>query len=265
MSRKPQWPALLTHSGCLAIFTCYISGSLGGRFAHHAEAVSNQFAILNGLPLHFDGKAVEYPQVQSRVLFPLLLDGVSKMHLISDSQAFIFLRIATAFAAYLAFLLLCTEVEGMPLRTAGLGSGVLAYALVFTFNHPWETPTDFLDVVFFSAFLWLALQRRRVELALVVLLAALNHQTAAFAGVIWFCLWGVESSLKPKWREAGYSTALVIGSYAISTVVKFWFGKDHSAGYVINGWLTIPQFIDAVRHPGPYMWPAAEQQSSGSG
>jgi hypothetical protein len=141
-------------------------------------------------------------------------------------------------------------------KIAGLGAGALAYGLVFTFNHGWEHPTDFLDVAFFSVFLWLALQRRRALLALVVFLATLNHETAAFAGVIWFGLWGVEPHLKLNWREAAYSAALVIGSYSISTAVKFWFGgSGQSVGYVINGYLTISQFMDALRHPRPDAWP----------
>jgi hypothetical protein len=49
---------------------------------------------------------------------------------------------------------------------------------------------------------------------------------------------------------------LVIGSYAVSTAVKFLFGgAGQSVGYVINGWLTIPQFVDFIRHPTPYGWP----------
>jgi hypothetical protein len=256
MSGKPQLPAIVVLSGCLAIFSCFISGNLLARHANHLEAVYNQFAILKGIPYHINGIEIESPQFQSRVLFPLLLDALTRIRLMSASQSFIFLRITTAFVAYLVFLLSCMQVEGMSIKTAGLGAGALAYALVFTFNHSWEHPTDFPDVAFFSAFLGLALQRRRVVLALVVVLATLNHQTAAFAGVIWFGLWGVEPPLKPKWREAAYSSALVIGSYTISTAVKLWFGaRDQSAGYVFNGWLTIPHFMDALRHAGPYQWP----------
>ena len=89
--------------------------------------------------------------------------------------------------------------------------------MVFTFNHGWEHPTDFLNVAFFCGFIGLALQRKRAVLALVVFLATLNHQTAAFAGVIWFVLWGGERPFKPKWREAAYSVSLVIGA-----------GREHS-------------------------------------
>jgi hypothetical protein len=257
MSKKSQWAIIIALSGCFAIFSCWTSANLNPRFQHHAEEVYNQFAILKGLPHHVDGQEKVFPQFQGRVLFPLLLKGLTETHLMSDSQSFIFLRITTAFIGYLVFFIVCTQIEGMPVKYAALGAGMLAYALVFTFNHGWEHPTDFLDVAFFSAFVGLALQRRPIVFALAVFLATLNHQTAAFAGVIWFILWGLdERELKLKWQEVAFSSGLVIGSYAVSTAVKILLGgREQSVGYVIDGWLTIPQFIDFLRHPTPYGWP----------
>ena len=255
-SKNYRWATIITLSGCLAIFSCFISNTMR-QGPHHTEVVYNQFATLKGLPDIFDGHETVLPQFQSRVLFPFLLKGLTATHLMSASQSFIVLRIATAFAGYLVFLIACTEVGRVPVKTAGIGAGVLAYTLVFTFNHPWEEPTDFLDVAFFSAFLGLALQRRRTAFALAVLLATLNHQTAAFAGVIWFFLWGLdERELRPKWSEAAFGGVLVMGSYAIQTAVKFLLGDARqSVGYVINGWFTIPQFVDFIRHPTPFGWP----------
>jgi hypothetical protein len=257
MSKKYQWATIIALSGCLAIFSSFISANLHSRFEHHPEAVSNQFAILKGLPHHIDGQEKVFPQFQSRVLFPLLLKGLTETHLMSASQSFIFLRITTAFIGYLVFFIVCIQFEGMPVKHAALGAGVLAYTLVFTFNHGWEHPTDFLDVAFFSAFLGLALQRRPIVFALAVFLGTLNHQTAAFAGVIWFFLWGLdERELQLKWQGVAFSSGLVIGSYAVSTAVKFLFGgRGQSAGYVIDGWATIPEFIGFLRHPTPYGWP----------
>jgi hypothetical protein len=258
-SRQPlsgtQWTTIFILSGCFAIFSCFISGNLGTRFDHHAEVVYNQFAILRGAPHHINGVEFKFPQFQSRIFFPLLLDAVTQTRLMSASQSFIFLRIATAFFAYLSFLVLCI-VEAATIKIAGIGAGALAYAMVFTFNHGFEHPTDFLDVISFVIFIGLALQKRRALLTLVVVLATLNRQTAAFAGVIWLCLWAVGPSFRLHWREIAYSFMLIVGSYAISTAVKFWFGgRGQSVGYVINGWETIPQFIDAIRNPKPYAWP----------
>jgi uncharacterized membrane protein len=74
---------------------------------------------LKGIPHHVDGRE-KFPQFQSLVLFPLLLDGVTKMNLMSAAQVFIILRITTAFVAYVAFLLICTRLEGMPIKIAGI-------------------------------------------------------------------------------------------------------------------------------------------------
>src|SRR5215469_7631909 len=111
MSRKSLWATIIALSACLAIFSCFISANIHPRFLHHAEAVQNQFAILKGLPHYINGEEHVFPQFQSRVLFPLLLKGLSETHLMSDSQSFIFLRITTAFVAYLVFFMVCTQVE----------------------------------------------------------------------------------------------------------------------------------------------------------
>jgi hypothetical protein len=255
MSGNRTITPILLISGCLAIFTCLISGNLSARFAHHAEAVHNQLAILKGEPHIIDGVEKRFPQFQSRILFPLLLTAATQIHILSASQWFIFLRIATAFVAFAVFQLLCTRSQGIPVILSCLGAGALAYALVFTFNHPWEHPTDFLDVVFFSGFIWLTIEKRRAALALLVLLATLNHQTAAFGAVIWFCVRGLNSRSRPMLPEAVYAGSLVAGSYALSTAIKSWLGHDKSISYVVDGWQTIPQLIDALRHPQPYSWP----------
>jgi hypothetical protein len=37
--------------------------------------------------------------------------------------------------------------------------------------------------------------------------------------------------------------------------MKSWLGHDKSISYVVDGWRTIPQLIEALRHPQPYSWP----------
>jgi hypothetical protein len=239
---------------CLAIFLCYVSAS-GPRFDHRAEVIRNQFAILEGLPHVVGGEVREFPQFQSRVLFPVLLAGMASLRVLSESEAFILLRLMTAFLAVGAFLLLCVSFEQVSIRTAGLGAGALAYALVFTFNHPWEHPTDFPDVLFLCAFLWCAIRRRPVMMALATAAGTLNHQTAAFAGVIWFFLWGLDGRSSRPWIDRIYSAGLMLGSYALSTGIKRWYGGDASIGYEFNGWMTVPQLFEALANPGPYQWP----------
>ena len=253
--RARPWLGFVTLSACLAVFTCFISSNLNARFVHHQETVLNQFAILHGQAQIFDGVPTILPQFQSRIMFPALLAGATRAGLLSASQWFVILRIVTAFGAFGSFIALCWIGGRMTLANACLGAGVLAYGVVFTFNHPWEHPTDFLDVAFASGFLWLTLRKRRWLLALLVLLATFNHQTAAFASVIWFCMWGVNRRSLIVLPEAIYALLLAVGSYAAATAVKISIGPETSVRYLADGWRTIPQFLEAVRHPQPFMWP----------
>ena len=241
---------LLSISACLGIFVCLISTNFPGRFEHRDDVIRNQFAILHGEPHHFDGQTRDMPQLQSRVLFPVLLAGAAQV--MPVGKAYPLLRLLTAIAAFAVFML-TVMAEGVDLKTATIGAGLLAYGLTFTFRYPWEHPTDFFDVLFFSLFALLTLRRRRLVLLLVTLAATLNHQTAAFAGVLWFFVWGFDH-LRPRWGEITYSAVISVISYAMSTAIKSYLGKP-SLGYVINGWRTVPQFIEALRHPQLFAWP----------
>jgi hypothetical protein len=242
-------------SACLAIFICFVSENLGGRAEHHAEVVRNQFAILNGQRQTFDGVENPLPQFASRIMFPAMLATATTNQALNEWQWYVVLRGATAFTAFLVFFLLCFSQERMTLVTATLGAAALAYGLVFTFNHPWEHPTDFIDVIAFCMFLWLALSRRPIALMIATLVATFNHETAAFAGVIWWCLWGVGPDRRVNWKESLFAAAIGVASYGLSTGVKMLMITDRSVGYVADGWRTIPQFIDAIKHPLPFSWP----------
>jgi len=255
MSSGKSFAAVLFLSACLALCVCFVSANENSRFQHRAEVIYNQFAILKGQPHHIDGVETVYPQFQSRVLFPLLLKGAVSLPLFSVTQIYLLLRIATAWVAFVAFLLLCIRMAEATVKAAAFGGVAFAYSLIFTFNHGWEHPTDFLDVIFFSGFLWLSMRKLRIALALLVALGTLNHQTAAFASVVWFCLWGIESPFRIEWGQVAYSAALAAGSYSLSTAVRIWLSGTGPGGYGLDGWLTIRFFEDAMRHPEPFGWP----------
>jgi hypothetical protein len=241
--------ALISICACLAVFVCFVSTNLYGRYEHRNEVIRNQFAILHGQPHIYDGKLEQKPQFQSRVLFPLLLAGAARV--VPVRNAYLLLRLLTAFAAFVVFALAVTA-EGAGVKTASFGAGVLAYGLTLTFNHAWEHPTDFFDVLFFSLLTLLTLRHRRLAFILVTLAATLNHQTAAFAGVMWLCVWGLNHR-KVRWDEAVCSAGVSLGSYVGSTAIKSYLGTP-SISYVVNGWLTFPQLMEGLRHPHPSSW-----------
>jgi predicted ATP-grasp superfamily ATP-dependent carboligase len=83
-------------SGCLALCVSYVSANFESRFEHRAEVVNNQFAILHGRALVFNGVEYYIPQFQRRILFPLALAAVSKIHVLTPTAWYLILRIATA-------------------------------------------------------------------------------------------------------------------------------------------------------------------------
>jgi hypothetical protein len=249
-----QVSAVFALSACLALCLCFISENLNARFNHHTETVHNQVAILKAEPLLIDGEEVHWPYFQSRVIFPILLAAASRAHFLSLSQSYLILRFATAFMAMAAFMFACIACGAWP-KIAAFGAAALAYGTVLTFNYPWGHPTDFIDIIVFSAAVGLGLKRRRWAITAVLLVGTLNHQTAAFIGVIWFCLWGLDGRYKLRLRECAYAAAMAIASYSLTNAVKFWVGPDRSLGYPIAGGATLPYLVRTIRHLQPFDWP----------
>ncbi|MFN7925237.1 MAG: hypothetical protein U0Q16_34385 [Bryobacteraceae bacterium] len=242
---------MLTISACLSLCVCYISANLHSRFEHRGEVVHNQFAILRGEPHLIDGTPHQYPQFQSRVLFPLALSFISKLSGLGPTAWYLLLRVGTAWVAFALFIGACMR-HGAGLKIAGAGAGMLAYSLVFTFNHGWEHPTDFIDVGAFAIYCALALEGRRWAFAALVALGATNHQTAAFGAVIWF----FANATKSRWLADGvYSSGVIAAAYAVSTTIARGLSREPLAPYPIDGYLTLQHFREAMSHPQPFAWP----------
>lgn len=239
---------------CLAVFTCFVSMRLHPRFEHRYEVIHNQFAILAGQPELIDGQPQELPQFQSRVLFPIMLATVSRIHAFSVGEWYMLLRLLTAFLGFFCFLSVCRFGAGLPIKVSAAAAGLLAYGLIFTFHHGWEHPTDFLDVLFLSGGLWLCLRHRRVLLVLLVALGTLNHQTIAFLSIVWLFLWATESR-RIIWSEAVYAFCVGISSYAESNSIKSLWFHQHGPTVIGDGYLTISQLQQFLHKPTPDGWP----------
>jgi hypothetical protein len=167
----------------------------------------------------------------------------------------VILRLATAFFALLLFALLLMRVGNATPKIAAAGCVWLALGMIPTFNHSWEHPTDFPDVIFYCAALWLALRKRKLALLLATVAGSLNHQTAAFAGVIWICLHGLDSRWRPQPWQLVFGCLLAAASKVTTWRVEFAIRGEAGWDHVINGYLTIGQFFDFLRHPYASGWP----------
>ena len=239
----------------LAIILCFVSNNLNRRFQNRADTVAQQFAILEGRAYQVEGVEADWPPFRSRVLFPAALALVSRWKIVPPAAWFVILRLASAFFALLLFCLLLVRVAGVTPKIAAAGCVWLALGMIPTFNHSWEHPTDFPDVIVYCTALWLALRERKFALLLVTVVGSLNHQTAAFAGVIWLCLYGLDSRRRPRPWQLAFGVLLMAVSKLATSVVELLIRGEAGWDYVVNGYLSISQFLEFLQHPYASGWP----------
>jgi hypothetical protein len=238
-----------------ALTTVWISANLGSRFEHRDETIAQQLALLDGRVPVLDGKPFDWLPFQSRILFPALLRLATEIGGLDAGEWYLVLRIGTAFTAFLLFGLLCQRVGNASPKLASAAIGCLAFAMLATFNHAYEHPTDYLDVACFTLLAWACDRRRPLALLAVAVLGAFNHQTAAFGGVLWLGLHGLDGRLRPRWRPVVWSGVVMLASYATSSTIRTVLRGAPTASYEINGYLTLQQFMAFLRHPQPFAWP----------
>jgi hypothetical protein len=169
---------------CFAVFTSFVSNNLQSRSQNRDDSIQKEFSILAGKPFLLGGWPVYFPEFQNRVLFAAALSALNALGVASLEQCYVFLRLCTSVLAFFMLWQLLTRSTGADDRTAAMGLGALAYVLVFEFNHGWEHPTDFQDVIFTLGFLWASLHRRWVSLILITFVACFSRESAVFAGLI---------------------------------------------------------------------------------
>ena len=245
--------ALAANGLALAIVVLFVSANLGGRFQNRGETIAQQLAILHGTSYFLHGVETDWPPFHSRVLFPFLLDSVIKLGRLPPSQWYLLLRIATALGAFMAFSYSLERRAGV--RAALIGSWLLALGMIPTFNHGWEHPTDFIDVLVLSVAIGLTRRGSWIILLGWAILGATNHQTAAMSGIIWICMRGWSAAEGVRWSEVLRGGVVIPVTYCATLLIRLAVRGELRAGYEFNGYLTITQFLEVLRHPTPFSWP----------
>ncbi len=245
-------------SAALAVVICFVSNNLNGRFQHRQDTIDQQFAILRGEPYQLGGVETYYPQFQNRVLFGLALRGIADGFDLPRGKVYLMLRLSTAVAAFFVFWQLLTQVARAGPRLAATGIGLLGYSLLLTFNHPWEHPTDFLDVIFVALMVWASIRRSYVWLLVLSLIAAANRESSVFGGLVWLFLWARTG--EGRWNIVeGVKGLVATGLSGLAVLwLRFLFGgSDAVAGPVTREWIGVMfSFLDFLRAPTPWGWPA---------
>ncbi|TRZ95339.1 hypothetical protein D4R78_03715 [bacterium] len=227
----------ITLSLSFAILVCFVSNNLHVRFENRPLTIEQQFALLKGESWYCINTLVYSSYWKNRILFPCLLYGVSKIHFLTTSQWYLILRLMTAFLAFLIFWYLTVSIGKTDYKTAGFAMGLLAYELIFTFTYGMEFPTDFLDVIFISLFLWASLCRNRRMLLAAAILAAANRESSVFAGLIWIALYGIDSRRRLRFPEISFAALVSLASYTIVVGLRFLLGGNKVMNQqLLTGW-----------------------------
>jgi len=246
------WRPLLL-SAALALVTTTVSMNIGGRREHRDETVSLQQAILRGEPGTLDGRPIYFPQFQNRILFPIALAATVRLTGFEPGRAYLVLRILSTWFAFWLVVQAAERLSGSPERATQTAE-LLALALILTFNHPWEHPTDVLDMAVFAVAMPWTLERRYGRLMVLAILASTNRESSVFLSLLWAAV---------EWRRTGWSRRLLIetiglGLVALATVMSLRWGMagmravagpDMPIGY------TIALLRTFLRHPSPHDWP----------
>jgi hypothetical protein len=237
-------------AGALAVVASTVSHFLAPRYASRASVADQQLAILERRPfVEPGGRAGDVPEFRNRILVPAALAATITITRLSPVTAYFAVRVACAFAM---FLLVGWYVSRqMPPAALLPALAVLALCLVISFNHPYEFPSDYLDVLFTTIFVVAARSRGRLLALIAAAIGATARESAAFSGVIWwFC------AADPPARRAAYAGLLALVAMAVTTGMRVIF---HLPGASIFNSIAIQGSAGTITRtfvtdPGPRIW-----------
>jgi hypothetical protein len=244
----PHW-RVVPLALALAVIVSTVSHFIGDRYANRAVTVNQQLAILERQPfIDINGQVGDVPEFRNRILVPALTRMIITVSRRPPVEAYFAARVLCAFAMFVVVGWYTSEGSRravLPLLS------VLALILVASFNHPLEFPSDFLDVLFTTVFLYAARSRRMAVAIGAALIGVMARESAAFAGIIWwFCADG------PRGKRALASVALIVLALAATTALRYEF---HLAGGSVFNSVAVQGSLQSVGRslftsPAPQLW-----------
>lgn len=244
----------------MAIGLCFVSGRI--TFEHRQDVVHQQAALLEGKAWTYDGKTEYLPMFQNRLLFPAAMMGLERVTPLDLGESYQVARLLTVFVSLWGIVWVAQRIaRTLAARDLLLVMMMLFYTFIFTFNFPpGEVPSDLPDALFTALFAWAAHTRRYAWLAVFSLTAALNRESAAFAGIVWIALtFDFDHARRRQLRTLMEGGLLSVGSYAFVLVIRhlmtdYSIALEHQQ-FVLGGagfWAQLLTFLHAP-HPGG--WP----------
>jgi hypothetical protein len=243
----------------LGISAVYVSASSHGRGARWDQTAAQQMAILRGQDSVIDGYRFYSPALQNRILFPGCLWALGHLDRLRPVQWYGGLRTASAIAAFFVFWRVSIRIASRDPRVVAVGSLALFFSLLFTFNHPAEHPTDFPDLMFMLLIIRFCAEGRLAPVVALAALAALNRESAVFAGVIWAVCQGFGQSGRPRWRALVIGAVVSLQSYAVALGARYLFGGHRAIGpdtqHFTGPLALLTQIGFVIDDPSLFSWP----------
>lgn len=236
---------------CLGIglIVCWVSLTL--RLDSRQDALYNLTALLHGAPLRFAEVFRGDLPFYNRLMFPLVHRAFSQAFpALSDEQWYIYLRIASYQGAFLAFAGVCHLHLQAPRSATGLATAILAIATIAGFNHPWEDPSDALDLVALALGVGAILRRHFILCLVLSVLFAVNRDSAAFLGIAWFVLLVTKQN---GVRRAVEGLVIFSGSFATALAIR-WMLAPHAMRNFNTQSVNIRSLLKALASFDPLSW-----------
>ena len=236
---------------CLAVMVCSVSATMNSVSLYRGDMIAVQSSILHRQPFSSsDGQVMDMPEFRGRILMPVLLGASQRLAGGSPELWFSMWRLITALLLFVIVL----QLAPGPWHWRVAGAGLIAYLLVLCWS---EHPTDFPDVAFTIGFCALALADRWYSLLLLTLLAALNRESAAFAGVIWIGVRSVPATAADRLIQFGKGATLSVAAYTTVLALRYAFSVPTEGQWLQTFALPrLPQLVrEFVEHPTPSGWP----------
>jgi hypothetical protein len=237
-------------AGALAVVVSAASHFLAPRYASRVFVADQQLAIFERRPfVEPGGRSGDVPEFRNRLLVPAALAAAMNITGVPAVTAYFGLRVACAFAMFLAVGWYVSRHA--PDAAVLPALAVLALCLITSFNHPYEFPSDYLDVLFTTAFVAAARSGQRMAALLAAAIGASARESAAFSGIIWwFCTSG------PAMRRGAFSAALIGVAMGATTILRMLF---HLPGGSIFNSIAIEGSVGSITRtfvtdPGPRIW-----------
>jgi hypothetical protein len=237
-------------AGALAVVVSAVSHFLAPRYASRAFVADQQLAILERRPfVEPGGRVGDVPEFRNRILIPAALGATVAITRLPPATAYFGVRIACALAM---FLLVGWYVSRQAPAIALLPAlAVLAICLLISFNHPYEFPSDYLDILFTTVFVAAARSSQRLLALVAAAVGATARESAAFSGIIWwFCAQDASA------QRAVFAAVLALVAMGVTTGTRMIF---HLPGGSIFNSIAVQGSVSSITRtfvtdPAPRIW-----------